>query len=191
MNLIINRQWIVIFLIILSCNSYGASLEKLKNKALSGDVDSQYKLGHMFFLGKKKDSLNSFLEAEKWLQIASNHGHRSAQYELGMLYETGGYGVTKDHKKSVSMYQKAAKQGSGVAQVALANSYYHGLGVTQDKFTSYIWTMVANENDPFTLLFAKFSPEKLQNELPYNLAKLAEEYANMCINSNYDTCYPF
>ena len=39
-----------------------------------------------------------------------------AQYNLGEMYERGGYGVTQDYEKAAQWYQKAADQGDIYAQ---------------------------------------------------------------------------
>ena len=62
-----------------------SSLDELKTKAESGDVEAQYKLGSNYRL-KQRDKAGH-IEAEKWLRMAAEQGHARAQLELGHLYD--------------------------------------------------------------------------------------------------------
>ena len=61
-----------------------SSLDELKTKAESGDVEAQYKLGSAY---REKIDLTSRREAGKWLRLAAEQGHARAQLELGHLYD--------------------------------------------------------------------------------------------------------
>ena len=51
-------------------------------------------------------------------------GHRSAQYNLGLMYRDG-HGVDVNYKKAIEWYEKAAEQGLAKAQ--------HNLGIMYQK----------------------------------------------------------
>lgn len=65
-----------------------SSLDELKTKAESGDVEAQYELGMKYFYGRGVDK--NFFEAEKWFHEAADQGHVYSQYELGKLYDPDG-----------------------------------------------------------------------------------------------------
>jgi TPR repeat protein len=52
-------------------------------------------------------------------RLAADHGIASAQFSLGVCYETG-TGVDQDHAEGVRLYRLSADQGSAVAQQNLA-----------------------------------------------------------------------
>ena len=45
-----------------------------------------------------------------WLNKAAEQNFPEAQYNLGLMYDSGNY-VTKDRKKALEFYQLAAKSG--------------------------------------------------------------------------------
>ena len=51
----------------------------------------------------------------KWYTKAAEQGHASAQYNLGVMYDTG-KGALQDYKEAVKWYTKAAEQGHANAQ---------------------------------------------------------------------------
>ena len=53
---------------------------------------------------------------------AAEQGHAIAQFNLGVLYDTG-KGVEVDNAKAMELYQKAAEQGDADAQHNLGNMY--------------------------------------------------------------------
>ena len=65
-------------------------------------------------------------------------GNANAQYNLGVLYDTG-VGVSKDEKEAVKWYTKSAEQGFARAQSFLGVCYYKGKGVEKDEKESVKW----------------------------------------------------
>lgn len=61
-----------------------SSLDELKTKAESGDVEAQYELGSTY---REKYERTSDLLAEKWLRMAAEQGHAKAKLELGHLFD--------------------------------------------------------------------------------------------------------
>jgi Hint domain/Sel1 repeat len=68
----------------------------------------------MYFDGRgvSKD----FAEAIKWYSKAADHGDRTAQYNLGLMYDRG-LGVPKDHVAAATWFQKAADHGHTEARL--------------------------------------------------------------------------
>jgi len=70
------------------------------------------------------------------------------QTRLGNSYKTG-TGVSRNYKKAVYWYRKAAEQGFAVAQNNLAVMYEEGLGVQKDESEAAKWyRRAAEQNDP-------------------------------------------
>jgi uncharacterized protein len=67
----------------------------------------------------------------KWVRKAAEQGHATAQYNLGLMYDTG-YGVPKDLVEAVNWYRKAAEQGDAEAQYKLGVLFEGGQGVRKD-----------------------------------------------------------
>ena len=118
------------------------SLEDLKQKALSGDAEAQFKLGFCYDKGQGVDK-NS-LEAFQWFQKAAEQGHAKAQFNLAVMYDEG-EGVAVDKAKAVYWYQKAAEQGKADAQCNLGFMYEKGEGVEADKEKAVEWFQKAAE----------------------------------------------
>jgi len=65
------------------------------------------------------------------LQKSAEQGNIDAQYQLGVMYQTG-RGVTQDYAAAISWYQKAAAQDNVSALTNLGEMYAKGMGVPQD-----------------------------------------------------------
>ena len=78
------------------------------------------------------------------LRKAAEQGNASAQYSLGVMYNTG-EGVPQDYQEAVSWYHKAAEQGHASAQYNLGVRYVNGEGVPQDYQEAVSWWRKAAE----------------------------------------------
>lgn len=77
-----------------------------------------------------------------WLEPLAAQGNAIAQFNLGVLYDTG-RGVWQDHVLAAQWYRKAAKQGHAAAQFNLGGLYYEGQGVPKDLVRASIWLTLA------------------------------------------------
>jgi TPR repeat protein len=64
-----------------------AVLVSLQNRAKQGDVNAQYYLGFMYYVGQ--DVLQNCATAAEWYGKAAAQGHASAQFNLGNTYYVG------------------------------------------------------------------------------------------------------
>ena len=78
-------------------------LIQLRIKALQGDAKSQYSLALAYDDGEEIPQ--NLDEAKRWYQKAAEQGHRSAQYNLGLLYDK-----EKQYATAIYWYKKAADQ---------------------------------------------------------------------------------
>mmetsp|Transcript_25266 Transcript_25266/g.56817 ORF Transcript_25266/g.56817 Transcript_25266/m.56817 type:complete len:561 (+) Transcript_25266:135-1817(+) len=72
-------------------------------------------------------------------------GKVEAQYNLGVLYFSGGQGVEKDEAQAAEWLLKAAQQGDSPAMCLLGYMYEHGRGVAQSDKEALQWTRAAAE----------------------------------------------
>ena len=74
-----------------------------------------------------------FAHALSWYSKAAAQGHASAQFRLGIMYDTG-KGIQQDYGQAVVWYQMAAEQGYAQAQ--------YNLGVlTSSPTPKYGWPL--------------------------------------------------
>lgn len=85
-----------------------------------------------------------FDTARKIITPLVSKGDSAALNLMGMMYELG-HGVSKDAKKSVVYYRKAAKQGYSFAQYNLGVSYDTGSGVALNYREAVKWYRLAAE----------------------------------------------
>jgi TPR repeat protein len=79
------------------------------------------------------------------LKTLAERGYASAQFNLGIAYDTG-TGVRRDHTEAVKWYRLAAEKGHIRAQNNLAASYGRGEGVPQDYSKALKWYSIAAKN---------------------------------------------
>lgn len=99
----------------------------------------------------------------QFLEPLAAQGNAVAQFNLGVLYDTG-RGVWQDYVLAAQWYRKAAKQGHAAAQFNLGGLYYEGQGVPKDLVRASMWFTLAgiagfdgatrNRNSVATLLTA-------------------------------------
>ena len=79
------------------------------------------------------------------LREKAEQGDVQAQYNLGIMYETG-RGVPQDETEAVRWYRLAAEQGDAEAQFNLGAMYANGRGVPQDDVTAHMWCNLAESH---------------------------------------------
>ena len=84
----------------------------------------------------------NYEEAAQIWQPLAEEGDRKAQFNLGLLHETG-RGVAQNLSAAVAWYERAARQGVTQAQLNLAALHQTGRGVTQDPTEALYWLEVA------------------------------------------------
>ena len=102
---------------------FKAALKKLKPLAEKGHARAQNKLGVMYVNGQGVSQ--DYKEAFKWLLKSAEQKNLAAQRLIRASY----------HK----LHKEVAEQGDSYAQRFLGDSYYLGLGVTQDYAEAAKW----------------------------------------------------
>lgn len=145
-------------LVLMSVNVFAeVTSEQLKEYiklADQGNADASNYLGEYF---KQGNFVNSYdvsvttkkIESFKFFKIAAEHGHISAQVNLGLCYYNGD-GVTQDYEEAAKWWQKAANKGNADAENNLAivyynGRYYNGKGVAVRKIeAAQLWKSAAS-----------------------------------------------
>ena len=76
---------------------------------------------------------------------AAEQGNADAQFNLGVMYDTG-QGVRQDYAQAVQWYRKAAEQGNAKAQYNLGLMYANGKGARQNLVIAKEWFGKACDN---------------------------------------------
>lgn len=78
----------------------------------------------------------------------ANSGDSSAQFLLGMAFDTGTNGMRQDYVEAAKWYKKSAEQNNAKAQNSLGSLYQFGLGVKLDYTEAARWYQKAmNQGD--------------------------------------------
>ncbi|KIP97306.1 MULTISPECIES: tetratricopeptide repeat protein [Pseudomonas] len=104
--------------------------QRLNSLAQRGDLDSQFKLGSFYFVGKPQKDLK---QAEYWWKQAADRGHAEAAVSLAYLY-TGRDNPEFGNPQAMLKYlNQSASSGNPMAQHILGNLYMRGIqGVERD-----------------------------------------------------------
>jgi TPR repeat protein len=129
----------------------------------------------------------------------AEQGDADAQYNLGIMYDTG-LGVPENDAEAVKWFRKAAEQGYAYAQFKLGNMYVNGEGVPVPEFIipwfseegapnnntrAYVWWSVAKTQgyaDAATnldILKPQMTPQQIAD---------GQALAAKCYESNYKDC---
>lgn len=80
------------------------------------------------------------------LRARAATGDARAQFLIGLAYEYGYAGLSRDVPESLRWHKLAAQQGIGVAETWVGDFYYDGLGVAMDHAEALSWYRRASEH---------------------------------------------
>ena len=84
------------------------------------------------FWGYLYSYIKNYKEAIKWLLKSNDiYPHHQIQYQIGLLYLEGGYGIEQDIPKAVDFFLESAKKGYIEALYKLGCIYRDGIGFDQ------------------------------------------------------------
>jgi serine/threonine protein kinase/TPR repeat protein len=147
--------------------------------------DAQFRLAYMYEKGLGTDK--DIAHAVQLYRSAAEHGYAEAQNLLGILYATGGDGLTEDDKQAIAWYQKAADQGSAKSQKNLGDMYFFGRGVDRDFKQAFDWyTKAADQNFAEAQFRLGFMYEKGLGTKQSNDDAIAQ-YKKAASNGNVDS----
>ncbi|MDR2571072.1 MAG: sel1 repeat family protein [Oscillospiraceae bacterium] len=117
------------------------SINDLKSKAESGDMEAQCYLADLYADDSRVDTFN-ITEAVYWYEKAAEQGHSRAQWLLGACYSQG-VGVSKDLDKAESWLLKSAQAGDADGQYTLGGFYF----MLPDIVKAEYWIGLAAEQE--------------------------------------------
>lgn len=88
-----------------------------KRAADLGDIDAMARLGHLLLMKGRTE------KAMDWFTRAAEKGNKSAQGSLGLIYDTGDYGIPRNEEEAIKWYTMSAEQGHVPAQLKLGELY--------------------------------------------------------------------
>jgi len=122
-----------------------SNLFPLLRLAENGDKGAQYEFAVQLLATNNSKQASD--EAIKWLTLAANNKHLSAQKKLANLYQSGSQ-VKRDLKKAYDCFLLAATSGDDEAQLKLGDMYRNGEGVSSDNSEAIRWyRMSANQGN--------------------------------------------
>ena len=86
------------------------------------------------------DKSQAMVEFERACELGNNYGC----HKMGIAYNNGIHGKTKDYQQAKNWYEKAANRGYVPSQLNIANIYAHRL-LPLDDDTGYRWLARANK----------------------------------------------
>ncbi len=101
--------------------------------ALVGDAITGYFRDYPSFQATVSDHLagEEYTKAAVLLNKLAAVGDQHAEYDLGLMYESG-YGVEVDYARAHEYYERAAAKGNMLAVTNLAGLYFNGSGLAKD-----------------------------------------------------------
>lgn len=115
-----------------------------REEAELGAADAQVAVGLMYLTGEGVEP-----DAEKalsWLLKAADQSDADAQSNLGIVFDTGFFGMRPpDPVEAVKWFRRAASQGHDGAQYNLGVAYAEGKGVSPDHVQVVKWWTEAAE----------------------------------------------
>jgi TPR repeat protein len=123
---------------------WGRALTTCQSEAATGNTSSQLLLGLMYDrgFGVSPDAPT----AVKWYTQAADAGHRVAAYRVGVLRRDGAPGVPRDEAAAFRWFERSAQLGEPDAELALADAYFRGKGVGQNKTEGIVWYRTAADH---------------------------------------------
>lgn len=155
-----------------------------KQGADQGDSAAALKLGLLIEQGTVGNS--EYGGAGRWYERACELGSLPGCHNIGVSYEQGSNGVTKDIKKANDSYLKAAERGYMQSQYNLASLYSNQYIEPQNDVEGYKWMVLARiaaqrcKDQPLCDWILKDPPghtAKLKNRLSADQINQAESLA--------------
>jgi uncharacterized protein len=113
----------------------GQAVDLYRKAAQQGDPLAGWLAGRSYFLGT---GVSRDLDAaQKWLKLSADQNNAYGAYYLGRLM------ADRDYTKAPQLFKIAADQGLPQAQYFYAKTLKDGRGIAQDRFTAYVWYLVA------------------------------------------------
>lgn len=111
------------------------AIDLYRKAAQQGDPLAGWIIGRHYFLGNGVP--RDLDAAQKWLKLSADQNNAYGAYYLGRMM------ADRDYTKAPRLFKIAADQGLPQAQYFYAKTLKDGRGIAQDRFTAYVWYLVA------------------------------------------------
>jgi len=114
-----------------------SSIRRDAKRAINGNAEAQCRMGA--FYAEPDTKHTDIVEAVKWYQESASQGNDKAQFELGMLYDSGQIKCEDYKKKAMKCYLALAESGFPSAQCKVGLKYRFGDGVEENLQEAVKW----------------------------------------------------
>lgn len=120
--------------------------EKYREVYLVSEGLSQYEYYADYLKAQQYYKARNYELALPLYKKVASSGYAKAMTDLGIFYNTGECGVSRDDNKAFEYFQKASEKGNKDGMFQLAKLYYNGLGTERDYKKALEWFLKAAEN---------------------------------------------
>jgi TPR repeat protein len=115
------------------------TFEGTLKRAREGNALSQNLLGIWILNSQLPDGVEVNEDPFELIRLSAEQGFPTAQYNMGVILETGYLWMQKDKKQAFEWYRKAANQGCAAAMAAVGICLYNGVGTEPNLFDALSW----------------------------------------------------
>ena len=116
-----------------------STFEGTLKRAREGNALSQNLLGIWILNSELPDDVEIHEDPFELIRLSAEQGFPTAQYNMGVIHETGYLWVEKDEKQAFEWYRKAANQGCTEAMTSVGWCMYKGIGVEPNLSNALSW----------------------------------------------------
>lgn len=131
---------------LLSANRNQDAMNAIEKAARLGYPEAETVIGWMHEQGRLSDNGRpDTTNALRWYEMAAEKNYPEALLSIGRFHYDGEAGFRRDYEMAAEYYARAANLGYPPAQVALANLYVEGRGVSRNYEAAVQWMTRAAE----------------------------------------------
>lgn len=116
-----------------------STFEGTLKRAREGNALSQNLLALWILNSQLPDGVEIDEDPFVLIRSSAEQGFPTAQYNMGIILETGYLWINKDEKQALEWYRKAANQGCAEAKTAVGICLYKGVGIEPKLSDALSW----------------------------------------------------
>ena len=120
-------------------NKATSTFEGTLKRARKGNALSQNLLGLWILNSELPDDVEIHEDPFELIRLSAEQGFATAQYNMGVIHQTGYLWAEKNEKQAFEWYNKAAKQGCEEAMTSIGWCFYKGIGVEPNLSNALSW----------------------------------------------------
>lgn len=115
------------------------TFEGTLRRAKDGNALSQNLLGLWILHSELPENVEVSEDPFELIRSSAEQGFPAAQYNMGVILETGYMWIEKDEKLAFEWYRKAAHRGCAEAMTAVGRCLYKGIGIEPNLSDALSW----------------------------------------------------